>query len=185
MRIEGRQREAGQALELAGRVPVEGLRTVVERGQGQQRQEDPGEAVAHDHEHAQQVEGVGEQDVEDERQAVVHGVQVRGEAVEDAAHRRGVEEGHCGLEGDAKQEVRRKQTVVCFSQNICSGRQKVAGNLKYTTQHVGKGHNDKVLTYTLIIDKNLTEACFEKKEEYPFKALTRYFVNRPRPSSLL
>lgn len=103
MRVEGRQREAGQALELAGCVPVEGLRTVVEHGQGQQRQEDPGEAVAHDHERAQQVEGVGEQDVEDERQAVVHGVEVRGEAVEDAAHRGGVEEGHCGLEEDAKQ----------------------------------------------------------------------------------
>lgn len=105
VRVDGRQREAGQALELAGRVAVEGLRAVVEDGQRQQQQQHPGEAVADDHQHPQQVEGRGQQDVEHEGHAVVHRVQVRGEAVEHAAHRRGVEEGHCGLEEEGEEEI--------------------------------------------------------------------------------
>lgn len=99
VRVDGRQGDAAQALQLAGRVAVEALRAVVEQRQRQQQQQHPGERVANHHQRAQQADGVGQQDVQGEGQAVVHGVQVRGEAVEDAAHRGGVEEGDCGLRG--------------------------------------------------------------------------------------
>lgn len=97
MGIDGGQSEAAQALQLPRRVPVKLLGPVVEQGQRKQGQEDPGKAVAYHQQHAQQVEHSGQQDVEDEGQAVVHTIQVRREAVEDAAHWGGVEEGHSSL----------------------------------------------------------------------------------------
>lgn len=99
VRVDGREREAAQALELTRAVAVVALRAVVQRPQRQQREQQPGQPVGHDHQHAQQPKHVGQQDVEHEGQRVVHQVHVRREAVEHAAQRRGVEEGHCGLLG--------------------------------------------------------------------------------------
>lgn len=106
MRIERRQREAAQAPQLSGRVSVEALRSVVKHSQGQQGHEKPGEAITYHHQDAQQVEHGRQQDVQDERQAVVHEVKVGGETVEDATHRGRVKEGGCGLEEDVNRKFR-------------------------------------------------------------------------------
>ncbi len=106
VRVERRQREAAQALQLPGGVSVEVLRAMVEHGQWQQRHQEPGQAVTYHHQHAQQVERVRQQDVQIERQAVVHGVQVRGETVENATHRGGVKERHRGLKQDVNRKLR-------------------------------------------------------------------------------
>lgn len=81
---------------------VEVLCATVQETQGQQEQQDPGEAVAHHHQHPQQAEDVGQENVEDEGQRVVDAVQVRGETVEDASQRSDVKEGHCGLDGQTE-----------------------------------------------------------------------------------
>lgn len=115
MGIDRGQREAAQALQLPGRVAVEILGAEVEEGQREQGQKDPGQPVAHHQQRPQQVEDHGQQDVEDEGQAVIHAVQVGGEAVEDAARRGGVEEGQGGLrEGGRSQQLEpRRPAAFC------------------------------------------------------------------------
>jgi len=69
------------------------LGVIVKSGQGQEDQRKPRQPVASDDDCTQQARELGQEDVEHEGEAVVHGVHVAREAVDDPSHRRDVEEG--------------------------------------------------------------------------------------------
>lgn len=70
--VERGQGEAAQAPQLPEGRPVVTLHPVVEEAQRRQQQQQPGQAGTQHDQEAQQAYGIGQQDVEEEGQAVVH-----------------------------------------------------------------------------------------------------------------
>ena len=69
--VEGRQAEAAQAPQLPRGGPVVALHAIVDDAQRRQQQQQPGQAEAQHSQEPQQACRVGQQDVEDEGQAVI------------------------------------------------------------------------------------------------------------------
>lgn len=76
MGVNGRQGDTVEALELPGCESVIALNEEIHDSQREQDQSNPRQAVGHYHQHAQEPVDVGQEDVEDEWQAVIHTVHV-------------------------------------------------------------------------------------------------------------
>lgn len=70
--VERRQGEAAQAPQLPEGGPVVVLHTVIDQAQGRQQEQQPGQTRTQDSKEAQQAYRIGQQDVEEEGQAVIH-----------------------------------------------------------------------------------------------------------------
>ena len=81
MLVDGGHGHAADPLEVPGGWSVPGLDVDVEEGQGEQHGADPGDGVDGDNEWFNHTDHVGQEDIEDEGEAVVHCAQVTAEPV--------------------------------------------------------------------------------------------------------
>jgi len=82
VRVDGGQGHRADALEVAGGGPIAPLDAEVEDGEREEEEADEGEGVDGDDNRADNAEESGEENVQDEGEAVVHCVQITGESEE-------------------------------------------------------------------------------------------------------